>query len=339
MHTRSLHFSGDGGAVLAGELVLPDGEGPWPGVVLLHGAGHGERKHQRVIADVFAEHGLASLVFDRRGNGESQGAPGMDLVQLGRDAAAAHAALCARPEIDDARAGLWGYSNGAWVATIAASDVGPAFLVLVGAAGVSPARAEAYRRAEDVRRQGVAPATVAAVERAWTLLFDFMATGARPAGFDGELERTASAIQSDEDLDRIEVPAFVRENPHLDSVPRFDRPPLNGPLDGLAATMPDMAYDPIPGVRALGCPTLVVLAEHDANVPPEESGRRFEEVAAARPDVTVEVLAGAQHTFAVRPISERNNTELLQRPLTRDEYDPRLFEVMVQWLRGAGLTP
>jgi dienelactone hydrolase len=334
MDTRTVRFPGDG-LELAGDIVLPESDPPHPGVVMLHGAGQGERDFYRTTAERFAEEGMASLIFDRRGHGESGGPRDMDLFVLGHDAAAAWRFLAQQPEVDPSRVGLWGYSNGAWVASLAAAELPEAaFLVLAGAAGVTPGRAEAYRRAQDLLAQGIAPETVTAVERAWTLIFGYIGMGS-PGNHPGEeLARLAAVIGADAALGGIAVPEFVRERPELDSVPHFDRPPLNGPLDALAGDSPDMAYDPIPTLMSLRCPTLVVLAEHDANVPPDESLRQFRLVAKSRPDVRVEMLSGAGHSFTATPVSERNGGELFRRPLTRDEYYPGYLDLMAGWLAG-----
>lgn len=332
MRSRPVRFDG-AGATLAGGLVLPDGEPPFPGVVLLHAAGWGEREFYRVFAECFAEVGIASLIFDRRGHGESNGPPDMDLFVLGHDGAAVYRWLAEQPEIDARRVGLWGYSNGAWVAPLAAAEVvEPAFLVLTGAAGVTPGRAEAYRRARDLRDQGISQATADAVERAWTLIFDYAATGAPDGDPASELAPLAAVIGADSALNALAVPEFVRERPELDSVPRFDRPPLNGPLVAIAGSSPDMGYDPIPDLLGLTCPTLVVLAEDDANVAPVESLHSFDALARARRGVRVEMLTGANHLFARNAASERDSPEFLQRPMRGEELDPRYLELMSGWL-------
>jgi pimeloyl-ACP methyl ester carboxylesterase len=317
---------------LAGEIVAPDSGQPFPAVVMLHGAGHGERDFYRTIAERFAEEGVASLIFDRRGHGASGGERDMDLFVLGRDAEAAWQFLAQQQEVDSSRTGLWGYSNGAWVASLAAAELPDvAFLVLTGAAAVTPGRAEAYRRAHDLRTQGIAAETVAAVERAWTLIFGYVGSGAQDHP-GKELARLSEVIREDTTLQGLSVPEFVRERPELDSVPRFDRPPLDGSLDALAGSSPDMGYDPIPVLMSLGCPTLVVLAEHDANIPPEESLGQFNLVARSRSNVRVEMLRGAGHSFTAVPVSERDGSELLRRPLRRDEYHPGYLDLMSAWL-------
>ena len=135
----------NGDIILAGTLTLPEGEGPFPAVVLLTGSGSENRNEEvfdhrpfLVIADHLSRHGIAVLRYDDRGvGGSSQGPQGATTADFAQDALAAVAFLRERPEIVPDRIGLLGHSEGALIATIAASrssDV--AFLVFLGGPGV-----------------------------------------------------------------------------------------------------------------------------------------------------------------------------------------------------------
>jgi fermentation-respiration switch protein FrsA (DUF1100 family) len=99
----------------AGWLTLPDGTGPHPGVVLAHGLG---ATHGMLLAQYeqhFAASGIATLAFDYRYTGESDGEPRQQF-RMGRQRQDVEAALeCLRQHesIDAARLGLWGTSLGA----------------------------------------------------------------------------------------------------------------------------------------------------------------------------------------------------------------------------------
>ena len=90
-----------------------------PGVVVLHGSGTTDRVEVRHVGflDCLLDAGLVVLDFDKRGIGGSGGtstdAP--ILADRAMDGAAAVRFLRARPEVDPARVGIWGISQGGWV--------------------------------------------------------------------------------------------------------------------------------------------------------------------------------------------------------------------------------
>src|SRR5260370_30255180 len=64
--------------------------------------------------------------------------------------------LRARSGVDPSTVGFWGESEGAWVASLAASRSDQvAFLVTVGASGVSPVRQTAWNWGNYLRHAGV----------------------------------------------------------------------------------------------------------------------------------------------------------------------------------------
>jgi fermentation-respiration switch protein FrsA (DUF1100 family) len=112
---RDITFESDG-YTLAGELYLPAGDGPHPGIVLNNGGPGCSPKYQRArIADKLAEYGLAALAFDQRGAGDSEGdCAEVSFETLSSDALAAYLWMGDQPEVDVERIGLWGSSAGSW---------------------------------------------------------------------------------------------------------------------------------------------------------------------------------------------------------------------------------
>ncbi len=114
------------GTVCRGWLTTPaSGRGPWPTVVMAHGFAAVKEMRLDRFAAAFADAGLASLVFDYRGIGGSDGAPRQDLDPQAQIADYRHAISFARqrPEVDGERLGVWGTSySGAHVLSVAAFD-------------------------------------------------------------------------------------------------------------------------------------------------------------------------------------------------------------------------
>lgn len=118
---------------LHGTLLVPRGEPPFPLVLFIHGAGAEPALVSRHMADRMAREGVAALMWDKRGTGASVGgSPRDDFAALASDVVAWVEHLQDRHDIDRDRIGLWGWSEGPWVAALAAQQLdGVAALVLV----------------------------------------------------------------------------------------------------------------------------------------------------------------------------------------------------------------
>jgi acetyl esterase/lipase len=106
-------------------LYRPDGKGPHPCVILAHGFGAIREMGLPAYAERFAQVGLATLVFDYRHFGASEGEPRqlLDIKQQLADWAAAISYARRLDGIDPERIALWGTSfSGGHVIEIAARD-------------------------------------------------------------------------------------------------------------------------------------------------------------------------------------------------------------------------
>ncbi len=103
------------GTRCAAWLTLPPGAGPHPAVVLVHGLGATHDMMLETYEQHFAAARIATLAFDYRNTGASDGQPRQHIAtrHQRRDVSAAIAYLGARADIDSARIGLWGTSLGA----------------------------------------------------------------------------------------------------------------------------------------------------------------------------------------------------------------------------------
>lgn len=126
---------------LAGTLTLPDSKEPSKAVILLSGSGPQSRDSEifehktfAIIADYLARQGIATLRFDERGVGESEGDfSTASIPEFASDAEAAIEYLKGRPEIISNQIGVIGHSEGAAVAfTIAAQDMVNFVITLAG---------------------------------------------------------------------------------------------------------------------------------------------------------------------------------------------------------------
>lgn len=146
-----------GGATLAATLILPAARGRHPAVVFVPGSAALSRDESSPFREFEAllGKGIGILVYDKRGVGESTGRwEEESFADLADDALAAVRALKARSDVDPRKIGVWGFSQGGWIAPLAASrsqDV--AFVIMTSGGGVTNEEAELNDQLARMRRQ------------------------------------------------------------------------------------------------------------------------------------------------------------------------------------------
>ncbi|GIH79523.1 alpha/beta hydrolase family protein [Planobispora longispora] len=139
------------GTILRATVRAPLTPGRHPAMIFVQGAGPGVRGEFTTQAEWLAKAGVVTLVYDKRTVGYDFRQ--RDFGLLADDALRMLAELRKRPDVDPARTGLWGISEGSWVVPIAASlsdDV--SFTVLVSAPNVSPMRQVSWALGEQLDR-------------------------------------------------------------------------------------------------------------------------------------------------------------------------------------------
>jgi dienelactone hydrolase len=276
---------GGAGVVLAGTLLTPSTPGPHPGVVILQGSSSNLRREYRFYADHFARAGLAVLTFDKRGKGESTGDYGAaTYADLAADASAALRFLRGRPGVDAARVGIWGLSQGAFIAPLVAGRVpAPAFVVAVSPPGMPIGESAAYQDSVRVVSAGFPAASAARAAALNRRVVGWLRTG----GGGRELLGALDAVR-DEPWRRVTaLPA---------------RLPRGASLEGWYWR--GRTLDPIAGWRALGVPTLVVFGASDELVPAPASAARIGLALreGGNRDATVRVYPAANHVLRRLPL-------------------------------------
>ena len=276
---REITFT-NGDVRLAGSLLVPDSKLRVPAVVFLHGSGAEGRWASRFLASQLAAHGIAALIFDKRGVGQSggdwrQATP----ADLAGDAAAAVARLRSEPRIDSTRIGIHGHSQGGTLAPmVAAQSPGVAFVIASAGAGLPMDSVEIFSVLNSIYPEAKT-AQDSADARAYT----------------GELVAVAYHGRPRARLDSL-VAAFQGR-------PWYFAPPA--PDNSYWAFSRQYAlYRPLDWWARMRVPVLLIYGERDQRVPARASAER---IAAAvqrnAPDVdlTVRILPGADHTFRLAP--------------------------------------
>jgi dienelactone hydrolase len=150
-----------GNVTLAGTLSIPPGVGKHAAAAFVQGSGPTVRAYLPDLSAMLLRHGVAVLVYDKRGNGQSGGIyPGASPTAgaidiLARDAAAAARFLAAQPEIDRARVGLTGQSQAGWITPLAAArEPAVRFLALFSGPAVTADENDIY---QDLAGEGEPP--------------------------------------------------------------------------------------------------------------------------------------------------------------------------------------
>jgi hypothetical protein len=272
---------------LAGTLTLPQGAGPFPAVVLVSGSGPNTRNepimnHQLflVLADHLTRHGVAVLRYDKRGTGTSTGDYAKATTQdFADDADAAAAFLRARKEIDPAKVGLIGHSEGGLIAPmVAVADPKVDFIVMMAGPGVDGAQVLTEQGRLITKAMGLSDAQVAETSALREKLIAIVRTEKDPA--------VAAA----------KMRALIAADPKLK-----DTPPAAIEAQ-ISAINSDwfrffFNYDLAIALRQVRCPVLAMIGSKDLQVPPDQNLPAIRAALAHNPDAEVEELPSLNHLF------------------------------------------
>ena len=127
---------------IGGSLLIPKGDGPFPGVVILHGSGPEPRSGGYITGRQMADRGIMVCVFDKRGAGDSDGDwLETDFRGLASDGIVMAKYLAAHPLTDPNAIGFLGHSQAGWTVPLAASMWDKAaFIVTRSGAAVPPSK-------------------------------------------------------------------------------------------------------------------------------------------------------------------------------------------------------
>ncbi|MGE0597183.1 MAG: alpha/beta hydrolase family protein [Hyphomonadaceae bacterium] len=153
---------------LAVRLYAPAGREHYPLVVLMPGAGLDRTAvgaYTEAHARAFAERGIATLAYDKRGTGQSGGEfTNGDFQGMGADAAALVRHAQALPQVEDV--GLWALSQSAWpVPYTLRHSSNVRFAILVSPPGVNPHEQVSFFLYRQALTWGLSPEEAAEADR------------------------------------------------------------------------------------------------------------------------------------------------------------------------------
>lgn len=147
------------GLILAGTLHLPQGDPPHPVVLMLQGSGPADRDNDVLfppIREAFLGRGIGGFSFDKPGVGESGGDwRHFPLESRADQALAALEVLGGHSEVDSHRLGVFGHSQGGWLAQMLARDApNLAFAVSNSGPSIGVAAQDRYGCEHSLRSKG-----------------------------------------------------------------------------------------------------------------------------------------------------------------------------------------
>lgn len=312
-----------GDTALAGRLTLPaTGSGPFKAVIFVHGSDAVPSVGREWLPHLLAAHGIATLVFDKRGTGCSKGRYVQHVGVLSDDVVAAARWLRGQPEVRQDAIGLAGFSQGGWVAPLAASkDPAIAFVAVGYGLAMSMADEDRMEAPLKLREDGVDAVGVAEFEDLNASLHRVAREQFRDwSPFEERIARYR---------DRGWYAVAARQQSWFGIVSQMG-------LEQAKAAAPDLFrdffqpfYDPVPTLEHLEVPMLWLMAGQDIEAPPGPTLAVLERLRRQGKPVTVQVFERADHGLQEFVIREGRRV----RTTYADGYFPRLLAWIQQQRR------
>ncbi len=287
----------EGKVTLAGTLTLPRTEPPFPAVVLITGSGPEDRNETvfghrpfLVLSDYLTRRGIAVLRVDDRGVGGSSGDQWQSTSEdFASDVIAEVEYLFSRKEIDPARVGLIGHSEGGIIAPMVATKLkGISFIVLMAGTGLKGEEI-LYLQSELIgKASGQTDEETAKNRRLQERIFNILKSENDSSPMREEMEKVFADAY--DDLSAEEKASIPDSASFMDvQVKKVFNPWFRYFI----------AYDPVPTLKRVRCPVLAINGGKDLQVPADvnlkaignalESGRNK--------DYTTIKLPGLNHLF------------------------------------------
>ncbi len=305
---------------VVGDLKLPEGEGPHPVILFVHGDGPNSRISGGTyipIMERMVRAGYATFAWDKPGTGKSTGQIDRSRLfeQRSQIVLDAVAMIKQRPEIDAKRIGLWGISQAGYIMPIVISksrDV--AFMIVISCPGVAGVDQGAYLVAAQGVCQGLPKEDLVKVK---------------------ELLSAVERARTYEEY--VNYKKKLASFPALASINELGfnmriRPEKEWHADDLKG---DYYWNPIEVIEKTTIPVLAFFGEKDTQVDPIQGAQAYRDALrrAGNPNFRVELIPGVDHNLI---ISKTGSLEE-RRKRSRSEWQnyPRQYlDILEEWLRS-----
>ncbi|HEX4159821.1 MAG TPA: alpha/beta hydrolase [Rhizomicrobium sp.] len=310
-----------GGVKLAGRLVMPEGTGKAPVVVLVHGSEHDSALDSYALQRMFPAQGIGAFVFDKRGTGSSGGVYTQDFNVLASDDIAA---LNEAKRLAGARAGRVGYQGGSeagWVVPLAVNRASVDFAIIGFGLAVTVLEEDQesvaldmyfhHHSAEDTKKAlELARAGERVVETQGKEGYDaFDALRRKYQSEPWYKDVHGDFLWAVLPVQKTQIAALAKE---------FD---FHTPF----------RYEPMPALRTSTTPQLWILGTDDLDAPSAETSTRIKSLIAGGKNYTLAVYPGAEHGMTEYELDKKG-----ERVSTR--YTPGYFQMMADFIRNGHIA-
>lgn len=290
---------------IGASIFSPQDKRQCPTIVFLHGSGAQSRDANRFAARRFAELGIASIIYDKRGVGESEGTlSGVTFEDLAGDAIAVAEYMSS--QVPTSKIGFSGHSQGGWISTLAASKwEKTAFIITSSGPAVAPSREAHWTVVRAMRKNN---SSELAIQQARTVIDDWH-----------KAVRTGSWSAFEESYAIAEQQPWFKGSTLTD----FAEKPTAQNIHSYKAFMD---YNPMPAIRSLKVPYLAILSPEDESIDAMETKDILEQL--QQPNISIKVYPGYDHSM--RKLGE--NGKKLRWPKHPEKY----FEDQYRFISSFG---
>lgn len=326
----------NGDITLAGTLTIPEGEGPFPAVVLMTGSGPQDRDEIvvagfpifRLIADGLTREGVAVLRYDDRGVSASTGVwEEASMDDFASDALAGVDYLLTRDEIEADKIGLFGHSEGGVYAFINAAkpDTEVAFIISMAGLGVSGKDLLLQQNRDIIEQAGGTEAQVQSQLDLLEAIFPHLANRDYDA-----LSQTVYdlALEQYDTLTPEEL--MLLGGMTAEEFATYSTTLLAQQANEPFASLLD--FDPNDYFDQITMPVLAIFGGLDIQVSAELNAQGLEEGLAHNDDLTIIIIEDANHLFQSAVTGSMEEYETLEKAFT-----PEFIPSILDWMQEQGI--
>ena len=307
------------GNTLAGTLTIPEGDGPFPALVLVSGSGQQNRDEELmnhrpfwVIADYLSRRGVAVLRYDDRGMGGSTGEVlNATSLDFSYDAEAAFDFLRNRKEINASQVGILGHSEGGIINfMVAERRPEVAFLVSLAGPAVSGIEVLKEQQAAILRAQGMTEEMVQFSGNANAQMFDIIEASNDREEADTLLRQLLKGWGYNEELTEQTVGQMA--SPWMYYF---------------------LKYDPTDAIVKTNCPALLLNGSKDLQVIASQNLPAYERIIAehGKTNLTLREMPDLNHLFQHCEMGSPTEYVTIEETIS-----PEVLEAIVEFVKGIG---